>query len=602
VLDLGELLSIPYVETEMGFDISPDGKRVAFAWNPGGTWEIYEKDLSSDSAPRLISRGPGGKFHPRYSPDGTRLAYAVDMDGSERFHIFLFDFRSADQIDLTPNPQGSLQASFDWSPDGSKLALISDRAGQFNVYLLSIETESGNIHEPELFFDGGYPVWKVRWSPDGEMMAVVVEAAGIDYGTFIVPIKGGDVWRISIEAGPIDAGQACWSPDSASLAFTSDVDGYNNVGIANIATHKIRWLTEGAGEKQFPCWSPDGSTIAYIHNRGTVSWLAMQKTAGSPILRQIEPGVHYLPDFSPDGKSILMGFDSPCHPGDLWSYSLETEKFFQVTKSLPDKYACFDFIMPEEVTYPGMDGTPIPALLYRTGLGDGSGSAVLVIHGGPDWLFEMTWYPVMAALADRGWTVLAPNYRGSTGYGREWQEASRYDFGGLDTDDVAAGALFLIRDGLADAKKIGITGRSHGGYLTASCMTRYPDLWAVGSAVVPFLNWFANHDDIRPDLQKWDLENFGDPVKDHDLWVERSPAFFMDKVQAPLQLICGRNDARCPIRDSIEASEMLRRLGKTVELIIFEDEGHSFLKKENLVDSEMRRLAFLDRYLEVKKD
>ncbi len=523
------------------------------------------------------------------------------MDGSERYHIFLYDFKSAEQIDLTPNIHGSLQASFDWSPDGSKLALISDQAGQFNVYLLLIEPEYKIIQEPELFFDGGFPVWKVRWSPDGERIAVAVEAAGIDYGTFVVPIKGGEVWRISTEAGPVDAGQVRWSPDSASLAFTSDVDGYNNIGIVNIVTRKIRWLTAGEGEKQFPCWSPEGNTIAYIHNRGTVSWLAMQKLNGSPVLRRIEQGVHYLPDFSPDGKSILLGFDSPCRPGDLWTYSLETEKFSQITKSLPDKYAHTDFVMPQEITYPGMDGTPIPALLYRSKI-DETGPAVLVIHGGPDWFFEMTWYPVMAALVDRGWTVLAPNYRGSTGYGREWQEASRYDFGGVDTDDIAAGALFLIREKLTGAQRIGITGRSHGGFLTASCMTRYPELWAVGSAVVPFLNWFTNHDDIRPDLQKWDLENFGDPVEDHDLWVERSPAFFMEKVQAPMQLICGRNDARCPIRDSIEASETLKRLGKTVELIIYEDEGHSFLKKENLIDSEIRRLAFLERYLEVKKD
>ncbi len=140
--------------------------------------------------------------------------------------------------------------------------------------------------------------------------------------------------------------------------------------------------------------------------------------------------------------------------------------------------------MPEEVTYPGKDGTPVPALLFRPDTGE-TGPGVLLIHGGPDWFFEMTWYPLMAAMASRGWTVLAPNYRGSTGYGREWQEASRFDFGGVDTDDVAAGAQYLIQEKLADPKRIGITGRSHGGYLTASCMTRYPELWAVGSAIVP---------------------------------------------------------------------------------------------------------------------
>jgi dipeptidyl aminopeptidase/acylaminoacyl peptidase len=201
-------------------------------------------------------------------------------------------------------------------------------------------------------------------------------------------------------------------------------------------------------------------------------------------------------------------------------------------------------------------------------------------------------------MASRGWVVLVPNYRGSTGYGRDWQLASRFDFGGVDTDDVAAGALYLVREGLADPHRIGITGRSHGGYLTACCLTRYPELWAVGSAVVPFLNWFTNHNEIRPDLQHWDLENFGDPVKDYGLWRERSPSFFLDRLRTPLQLICGRQDARCPISDSIQAYNDLKRMEKEANMILYEDEGHTFLKMENILDSEQRRVAFLAKYLE----
>ena len=250
-----------------------------------------------------------------------------------------------------------------------------------------------------------------------------------------------------------------------------------------------------------------------------------------------------------------------------------------MTHSLPVELADKAFIMPEEISYPGMDGTPIPALLFKSQLPK-PGAAVILVHGGPDWFFEMTWYPLMAHMASRGWTVLTPNYRGSTGYGRKWQEASRFDFGGVDTDDVAAGAIFLQREGLCDPKRIAVSGRSHGGYLTASCMTRYPDLWAAGSAFVPFLNWFTNHNEIRPDLQQWDIENFGDPVENYELWKERSPSFFLDRILAPLQLICARHDARCPVSDLIEAEAALRQMGKEVELIIYEDEGHAFLKEK----------------------
>ena len=600
MIDLGALLRVPCVEVEMGFDISPDGQRVAFSWNPEGRWEIYEIFLSLESRsainpspePRCVSNGSGAKFHPRYSPDGRHLAFVVDFDGSENYHILLHDLATTTQKDLTGGFTGAIQASFAWSPDGNQIAFISDQSGRFNVYILSIA--GGEVRQ---VLDAGYPAWKVCWSPDGRWLAVTVEASGIDYGTYVVPVQGGAAERIADLSGPIDAGQASWSPDSQRLAFSSDTHGYNNIGIYEIISHRIMWLTEGEGEKQFPVWSPNGRRLAFIFNIGTISWLAVQKPGENSQIYQVEPGVHYLPRFTPDGNSIILGFDNPRHPDDLWSFSLESGDFTQLTHSLPEVLTDAPFAMPDEITYPGMDGKPIPALLYKPE-NQKHGPAVVLVHGGPDWFFEMTWYPLMIHMASRGWVVLAPNYRGSTGYGRAWQEASRFDFGGVDTDDVAAGAYFLLREGLADPQRIAITGRSHGGYLTASCLTRYPDLWTAGSAIVPFLNWFTNHKEIRPDLQQWDMENFGDPVENHDLWQERSPSFFLEKVRAPLQLICGRKDARCPVSDSLEAETALQKMGKEVELIMYEDEGHAFLKMENLLDSEIRRLAFLAKHLE----
>jgi dipeptidyl aminopeptidase/acylaminoacyl peptidase len=601
MIDLETLLRVPCVEMEMGFDISPDGQRVAFSWNPEGRWEIYEMYLPtgtvpskiSESTPKLVSSGPGGKFHPRYSADGCNLAYVVDFDGSENFHIIQHDLISGKQTDLTVDITGAIQAFFAWSPDAKRIAFISDQSGRFNVYVLTLA--DGDVH---LALDTGYPAWKVAWSPDGKWLAVSVEASGIDYGTYVVPPDGGSAWRVSDRDGPIDAGHASWSPNSLSLAFSSDTNGFNNIGIYDIEAHRITWLTDGDGEKQFPTWSPDGKRLAYIFNHGTISWLAVQKPGEPAGMYQIEPGVHYLPHFTLDGNHLIFGFDNPRYPDDLWLLSLESGNFKQLTHSLPVALANAVFVRPEEISYPGMDGTPIPALLFAPPGLQSPGPAVVLVHGGPDWLFEMTWYPLMAHMASRGWVVLVPNYRGSTGYGRTWQAASRFDFGGVDTDDIAAGAYFLRRRGLADLHRIAVTGRSHGGYLTASCLTRYPDLWAAGSAFVPFLNWFTNHNEIRPDLQQWDIENFGDPIENHALWQERSPSFFLDRIVAPLQLICGRHDARCPISDSIEAQKVLQRMGKEVALHIYEDEGHIFLKMENILDSELRRTAFLAKYIE----
>jgi dipeptidyl aminopeptidase/acylaminoacyl peptidase len=299
-------------------------------------------------------------------------------------------------------------------------------------------------------------------------------------------------------------------------------------------------------------------------------------------------------------------FDNPRHPSDLWLLSLREGNLHQLTNSLPPSLRHANFVMPEEVNYPSIDGRDVPALLYPatreisvdSGKPGTSPPGIVNIHGGPNWLSQVTWDPLTQHMVSRGWTVLAPNYRGSTGYGRAWQLANRFDFGGGETQDVVAGADYLMREGLADASRIAVTGRSHGGYLTMTSLTQYPDRWAVGSAVVPFLNWFTAHANSREDLQHWDRENFGDPEENHDLWYERSPFFFLDRITVPVQLICGVHDPRCPASESTQARDELVAQGKEVDFVLYEDEGHSFLKTENQVDAKMRRVTFLAKVLE----
>ncbi len=131
-----------------------------------------------------------------------------------------------------------------------------------------------------------------------------------------------------------------------------------------------------------------------------------------------------------------------------------------------------------------------------------------------------------------------------------------------------------------------------------TCLTQFPELWCGGSAVVPFLNWFKSHTESREDLQHWNIENMGDPVENPERWYNTSPYFFLDRVQAPIQLICGAHDPRCPASESLDARDKLIELGRDVDLLLYEDEGHSFLKIENVIDSEMKRVEFLAKMLD----
>jgi dipeptidyl aminopeptidase/acylaminoacyl peptidase len=594
ILDLEMLLKIPSVEVERGFALSPDGTRLAFSYDQTGQWEIYLVPLDRSAPPRQVTTGPGAKFNPRWSPDGRRLAYVLDPDGSERLDIYLYDLTTEGHTNLTPDTPDAIQPGYTWSPDGSQIAFASDRSGRFDTYVMPA---TGGV--ARLVLSLPYSDWEAHWSPDGRWLAVVARTYGQDFGTFIVPTEGGELRPIADVSGLIHAKNPWWSPDSTHIAFASNIHGFFDIGIYELATGHVAWMTKGEGDKERPAWSPDGQRLAYIISQGPVTALAVLELGkGSPTAHQVEPGVHYRPRFTPDGKHLVLLFDNPRHPPGLWLLSLDDGSFHQLTGSLPAELQEAPFVMPDLVRYPSLDGRSVPALLYRPHQSTGSPPAVVYVHGGPNWLTQVTWDPLVQHLVSRGWAVLAPNYRGSTGYGREWQLANRFDMGGGDTQDVVAGADYLVREGLADPARIAVTGDSYGGYMTMTSLTQYPGRWAAGSAVVPFLNWFTEFANERPDLQHWDRENFGDPEKDHDLYYERSPFFFLQRIAAPVQLICGAQDPRCPAGESIQARDALLAQGKQCDFILYPDEGHEFLKTENLVDAEKRQVAFLAKVLE----
>lgn len=587
MLTLPELLRLPNVDNGLPYSISPDEKRIVFSWNKTGTWELWE--LANSELRKLDISLPGAKFSPRFSPDGTKIAFALDLDGSESYHIAIHDFTTNTSTDLTPDILYAHQPNMAWAPDGETLAVLSEAKGSFALYLQPVDGSPApmikNVFRPS---------WDVTWSPDGMWVALESESTASERMIHLVPMgrrKGPRVsmFQLMWDGKPLNAQHPAWSPDSKFLAFSAEVDEWHDIGLLNLETREITWVDKSAGDKTQPAWSRSGDALGWVQAEGVKTSFKFQKRGAELHQIKVGDGLHSFPQFVSDG--VILLYEDVNHPTDLWKINLESGEAKQLTKSLDVE---LNFAEPEEIWYASRDGVQVPALLYR---GNGK-QAVIDIHGGPNWHFSNLWQPSMSYMASKGWSILAPNYRGSTGYGKKWQNASRYDMGGIDTDDCAAGVKYLLENGLAEKDKVAVTGRSHGGFLTMCCMVFHPHLFAGGSAVVPFLDWLKSHKNSREDLQHWNIENMGDPEEKRELWISHSPYFFLDRIHAPVQMICGANDPRCPASESIDAHEKLQKLGKQSELLLYQGEGHAFLKIENVVEAEVKRMEFLEKVLQ----
>jgi dipeptidyl aminopeptidase/acylaminoacyl peptidase len=593
---LEQLFRVPYVNSDSGFDISPDSKKIAFSWNLNGSWEIFIVDAIGKSEPLKITDGPGGKFHPSWSPDGKTIAYVLDKNGSESYRIHLLRLEDREDVDLTSGLKYPLSPHYDWSPDGTKIVYLSIEDGFYGVNIKSIS--DGNI-EHLCSFDT--PLRDIVWSPDGNLLAIEEESAGTDSSIIFVSIDSKKKIPLSIDGKIINAQYPKWFLDGSKLLFSSDDSGFHNIGIYDSTLRNVEWQSDGSTEDIQPVWSPSYDQIAYVQNSGCKANLIINDLGVNSSSHDIGKGVFYSPKYLLGGAGVCVIYEDPCHPPDLWLFSLVDGSFSQLTYSMPEELKSYSFVMPDEITYTGLTGENIPALLYRPNKDlkdiEKDSPAIVNIHGGPDWLYQFIWNPFMSYLSSKGWTVLAPNYRGSIGYGHEWQIASRFKMGEVDTEDIIAGAEYLINEKLCHPSKIIVTGRSHGGYLTMMCLIKRSDLWAGGSAVVPFLNLFSSHEESRQDLQHWNIENYGDPVENHDRWVEGSPYYFLDRIQVPVQLICSENDVRCPASDAIASHKKLKELGLSSELIVIPDEGHELLKIENIVKSYKSQIRYFDGIL-----
>ena len=304
--------------------------------------------------------------------------------------------------------------------------------------------------------------------------------------------------------------------------------------------------------------------------------------------------------FTHDGSRLLYYHNGPNAPNDVWVYSLGTAKSHQVTQSLVAGVRSEYLVEPYLVHYPSKDGKwTISAFVYmpynlpRQAISP----AIVYVHGGPTAQTVNSFNRIIQYLANQGYIVIAPNYRGSTGYGREFQNANLFDMGGGDLQDVLAAAEWIKQTGYVDPKKLILMGGSYGGYMTMMGVTKAPDVWAAGVPIVPFVNWTTEIQNEDPVLQQSDLATMGDPETNKALYADRSPINFIDQVKAPLLLLTGGNDPRCPKSEAQQVVDAIKKRGSVAEYKVYENEGHGFARVENQIDAYKRVADFLKAHV-----
>jgi dipeptidyl aminopeptidase/acylaminoacyl peptidase len=250
----------------------------------------------------------------------------------------------------------------------------------------------------------------------------------------------------------------------------------------------------------------------------------------------------------------------------------------------------------EAVSYPTFDGRDIPAWLYRPDVSDRV-PVVVAIHGGPEAQERPVYQPLYQYLVSRGIAVLATNIRGSTGYGKTYQRLIQRDWGGGDLDDWDHAVKWLKEQDWADGDRIGVFGGSYGGFAVLSCVTRLPDHWAAAVDIFGPSNLVTFARAVPPTWKRMMKRFVGDPDEDAELLTERSPLTYIENAKAPLLVIQGATDPRVVKPESDQLVERLRSLGRTVEYVVFDDEGHGFTKRPNELKAMRLSAEWLERHL-----
>jgi dipeptidyl aminopeptidase/acylaminoacyl peptidase len=580
---------------------SPDGKQIGYISNSSGRLNLWVMQADGTGARQLL-KSNDRQASPAFTRDAKEIVYEQDKGGDELYDLYAVSVAGGEPRNLTNTDKTSESGPL-FSKDGKWLAFGSKEKVESSTNVAVMEWPAG---KPRLLTHEKDPKasWDVvDWSPDGRYLYAVREVGTDDADVYRVDVTTGTAENLTAHPGKVLMLASEVSPDGKTLLMTSnEKGGYANVALLDVVSKKKRWVTDTQWEAHAGGFSPKGDTFTYILNadgRGTIYFADVKtmKTSDGGIPAGLNTPGAGPSAFREDGSYLFSHQDST-HAPNL--YLLSTGgAVTQVTHNESPVLASAALPSSQLVTYKSFDGKMISALVWVpfNVKRDGTAPVVVMPHGGPTGQTLDSFNPRAILLVSRGFVVIAPNVRGSTGYGMEFEKANYKDLGGADLKDEIAGVDFLKATGFIDAKKVGIWGGSYGGFMTLMAIGKNPDLWAAAVDEYGILNWYTMlaHEDAR--LQEYEKTLLGDPVKDKSVYEASSPLKYIRDEKAPLLVLQGERDIRVPKEEAEQVVEILKTEGRTVDAVYYPEEGHGFIKREHQVDELTRSVDWFEKYL-----
>jgi dipeptidyl aminopeptidase/acylaminoacyl peptidase len=596
------------IRAAFGPSFSPDGRFVTFLTNITGVAQLWQVPVEGGWPVQLTFTNESVRGG-HYSPRKHELVYSMDTGGDERTQLYrlhgvgggtdhgLGEGWQSD--DLTRQPK-AIHTFGGWSHDGERIAFSANRddPSRFDVYVQTVgEREARLLHKGP----GGYYL-ALGWSPDDRSLLAYRMESNFNQDLFVLDVSTGEARRLTPHKGDAQYHSANWSADGKSVCCASTAGGRDLIALAQIdaATGKLTYLDTPEHEVESVLASPKGRWLAWFVNAGGKSELKLRdlqsgKTvapAGLPL------GVVSQLEFARDDSRLALVFDGPRYNMDVWVWDLTANKLRQLTHSSRAGIPFGGFVEPERIHYQTFDGRMIPAWWYPAkAQGGGLPPVIVYPHGGPESQTRPTFSAIFQYFLQRGYAILAPNVRGSSGYGTAYMNLDNATKRMDSVADLAHAAYWLRDQKRGDPKRLAVCGGSYGGFMVLAQVTNYPDLWAAGIDVVGICNFVTFMEKTGAYRRAHREAEYGN-LREHRAFFEKiSPIRHVDKIRCPMMIIHGANDPRVPVEEAEQIVAALKKRSIPVEYLRYEDEGHGLAKLKNRLDAYPKMADFLDKYL-----